>query len=49
MRGPICTVLAALVFVASAASVPAQKFQPKSILFQGDPEYSNVELLAAAD
>lgn len=47
MRGPICTVLAALVFVASAGSAPAQKFQPKSILFQGDPEYSNAELLEA--
>jgi outer membrane protein assembly factor BamA len=37
--------LAALV---SSHPVEAQKFIPKSIKFQGDPEYSNEELIAAA-
>lgn len=48
MRRPVFALLAALVAVASAVSAPAQKFQPKSILFEGDPEYTNAELLAAA-
>ncbi len=38
------------VFLLMLASVPAlaQKFQPKSIVFKGDAEYSDDELLAAA-
>jgi outer membrane protein assembly factor BamA len=48
MPRPVFALLAALVAVASVAPVPAQKFQPKSILFQGDPEYTSQELLAAA-
>jgi outer membrane protein assembly factor BamA len=35
-------------FVASATLLPAQEFQPRSIEFQGAPEYSDQELLAAA-
>jgi outer membrane protein assembly factor BamA len=46
MRRMIFALLAAI-----AALVPfaaAQKFQPKTIKFQGDPEYTDAELLAAA-
>lgn len=43
--GPI---LAGVVF-AFAAAAAAQKFQPKAIRFVGDPEYSDAELLKAAD
>jgi outer membrane protein assembly factor BamA len=39
--------IALLVSVASASAL-AQKFIPKSIQFQGDPEYSTDELMAAA-
>ena len=42
----IPAVVAAL--LCSSVSLHAQKFQPKSIQFNGDPEYSNDELLAAS-
>ncbi len=41
--------LLTVAFIVSAAvPLAGQKFQPKSILFKGDPEYSNTELMAAA-
>lgn len=40
--------LAAIFLYAAPHSASAQKFLPKSIQFQGDPEYSDTELLAAA-
>ncbi len=40
--------LAAIFLYAAPHSAAAQKFLPKSIQFQGDPEYSDTELLAAA-
>lgn len=48
MRQPVFLVLAALAVAVAARPAAAQKFQPKSIQFQGDPEYTNDELLAAA-
>ena len=36
------------ILLAAAASAPAQKFQPKTIQFIGDPEYTNAELMKAA-
>lgn len=48
MRRPIFLLLAALAVSGAPRSAPAQKFLPKSIQFQGDPEYSTSELLAAA-
>lgn len=40
--------LAAMLVCAAADSAAAQKFLPKSIVFQGDSEYSDTEILAAA-
>lgn len=37
------------ILLAFAAAAAAQKFQPKAIHFVGDPEYSDAELLKAAD
>jgi outer membrane protein insertion porin family len=48
MRQPVFLFLAALAVAAAVRPAAAQKFQPKAILFQGDPEYSSDELLAAA-
>lgn len=48
MRKSVFSLLAALVVVGSAGLAPAQKFIPKTIQFQGDPEYSSDELLQAA-
>jgi outer membrane protein insertion porin family len=48
MRPKILLLLAGFVLFA-AAPAAAQKFQPKSIQFKGDPEYSDQELMAAAD
>jgi outer membrane protein insertion porin family len=48
MRQPVFLLLAALAVAVAARPSTAQKFLPKSILFQGDPEYSSDELLAAA-
>jgi outer membrane protein assembly factor BamA len=47
MRQPVFLLLAALAVAVAACPAPAQKFLPKSIQFQGDPEYSTDELLAA--
>lgn len=47
MRQPVFLLLAALAVTVAVCPAPAQKFLPKSIQFQGDPEYSNDELLAA--
>lgn len=48
MRQPVFLLLAAFAVAVAARPSTAQKFQPKSILFQGDSEYSSDELLAAA-
>lgn len=47
MRRAILLLLAALAVFASVRPLTAQKFLPKSIQFQGAPEYSDEELLAA--
>jgi outer membrane protein assembly factor BamA len=47
MPHKLTTALAAAL-LCLAVAVHAQKFQPKSIQFNGDPEYSNDELLAAS-
>jgi outer membrane protein assembly factor BamA len=47
MQRPIVLLFAA-VALAACMPAPAQKFQPKTIQFKGDPEYSDAELLAAA-
>ena len=39
----------AIVLLAACQLAPAQKFQPKTIQFKGAPEYSDQELLAAAN
>jgi outer membrane protein assembly factor BamA len=48
MRMYVSALVLASAFVASVFPAYAQKFQPKSIQFQGAPEYSNDELMAAA-
>ena len=45
---PTFTSLLTAAFVAVAAVGSAQEYQPKSIEFKGAPEYSDQELLAAA-
>ncbi len=40
--------LEAILFLSVLPPAAAQKFQPKTIQFKGDPEYSDQELLAAA-
>ena len=47
MRQPVFLLLAALAVAVVVRPAPAQKLLPKSIQFQGDPEYSTEELLAA--
>jgi outer membrane protein assembly factor BamA len=42
------SILSAIALLAVNLPVTAQKFQPKSIQFEGDPEYSDQELLDAA-
>ncbi len=42
------SLLLAAAVIGLACPVTAQKFVPKAIRFQGDPEYSNQELMAAA-
>jgi outer membrane protein assembly factor BamA len=44
----VSLLLAALVLVSASLPAVAQKFQPKTIQFKGDPEYSDKELLTAA-
>lgn len=46
-RTPILILFSVALFGGSLP-VPAQKFQPKTIQFKGDPEYTDQELLAAA-
>jgi outer membrane protein assembly factor BamA len=48
MRRKVFLFLAAICLCAAAHPAAAQKFLPKSIEFQGDPEYSDAELLATA-
>ena len=48
MRRPVCLLLSSLLLLCASHPLAAQKFQPKSIQFKGDPEYSDQELLAAA-
>jgi outer membrane protein assembly factor BamA len=48
MRQLVFLLIAALAVAVAARPATAQKFQPKSILFQGDPEYSTDELLSAS-
>jgi outer membrane protein assembly factor BamA len=48
MRRHLCFLLVAISICVAVRSAAAQKFLPKSIEFQGDPEYSDAELLAAA-
>jgi outer membrane protein assembly factor BamA len=47
MRRYSCLILAAAVVCSFPCSAPAQKFLPKNIRFEGDPEYNTQELLAA--
>lgn len=48
MRRSIVVFAAALAALPLVRPVPAQKFQPKTIQFNGDPEYTEKELLDAA-
>ena len=48
MRHPISALVATLAFLAAVCPAPAQTFIPRTIQFQGAPEYSDQELLAAA-
>src|ERR1039457_591415 len=48
MRTPILVILCSLAILGASQPASAQKFQPKTIQFKGDPEYSDQELLAAA-
>ncbi len=48
MRRPIFTLLTALAVFAAVYPAQAQKLLPKTIQFQGAPEYSDQELLAAS-
>jgi outer membrane protein assembly factor BamA len=48
MRTTVSLVLCSLALLAACAPATAQKFQPKTIQFKGDPEYTDQELLAAA-
>jgi outer membrane protein assembly factor BamA len=48
MRRHFCLLLVAISVCVAVRPAVSQKFLPKSIKFQGDPEYSDTELLAAA-
>ncbi len=48
MRRMVYSLLAAISIFAAAHPAAAQKLLPKSIEFQGDPEYSDAELVATA-
>jgi outer membrane protein assembly factor BamA len=48
MRRHLCFLLVAISICVAVRPAAAQKFLPKTIKFQGDPEYSDAELLAAA-
>ena len=45
---PLLVFLAAAALLSASLPAAAQQFQPKTIQFKGDPEYSGQELLAAA-
>jgi outer membrane protein insertion porin family len=47
MRRHFCLLLLAISVCVAARPAASQKFLPKSIKFQGDPEYSDTELIAA--
>ena len=48
MRRTVFVLLISLLGVCVCWPASAQKFQPKTIQFKGDPEYTNQELLDAA-
>jgi outer membrane protein assembly factor BamA len=48
MHRPFLPPLTAVLIVFASMPLAGQQFQPKSIQFKGDPEYSNKELMAAA-
>jgi outer membrane protein assembly factor BamA len=48
MRRYLFLLFTCLVLASTAVPAAAQKFNPKTIQFKGDPEYSDQELLAAA-
>jgi outer membrane protein assembly factor BamA len=48
MRPPVSVLLCSLLLLSVSLPASAQKFQPKTIQFKGDPEYTDQELLAAA-
>jgi len=48
MRRTIFLILTTLCAFLALGPAAAQKFLPKSIKFQGDPEYSDADLLQAA-
>lgn len=48
MHRPFLLPLAAALVVTASMRLAGQQFQPKSIQFKGDPEYSHQELMAAA-
>ena len=48
MRRPLCFILTVLILLGTSLSSAAQKFTPKAIEFKGAPDYSDQELLAAA-
>ena len=48
MPRPLLLILAAAALLSASLPAATQQFQPKTIQFKGDPEYSGQELLAAA-
>ena len=48
MRRHLCLCLTAAILLGTCLPGAAQKFVPKTIQFKGDPEYSDKELMAAA-
>lgn len=48
MRNYLAFIVAALTFVSGLGNLVAQEYQPHSIQFRGAPDYSDQELLAAA-
>jgi outer membrane protein insertion porin family len=48
MKRLSCLVLSAVILAVASLPAAAQKFQPKTIQFKGDPEYTDQELMTAA-
>src|ERR1700677_3062439 len=48
MQRPFFLILCSLALLGASLPAAAQKFQPKTIQFKGDPEYTDQELMAAA-